>query len=222
MTETKEIYQNICYKIFKELEKDGFKYLKSGPTMKKISDDLTFQITFSSSHANIKGHYVALWAFGQVISKKYKDWARSRKYSSSNSKGIIITANLGNLTYPTDWLEWNLADKNDNKLAYEIATVIKKSAYPIFKIFENKQSIINALTNQSFPILSPEKMIEYVYYLEGKETAKNLFDKYLVDFKVDNLEMQKHISEYQLNGIPKVYPMIHSKQFAYIKLALEL
>lgn len=146
----RDVYLGACASLGSYLTSRGFKYARSRQRARKESGSFRFEISFSSSHHNVAGEHVCLWAYAGVYSEALRRWRESRPFSRSTD--VVAAGQIGNLQPQPCWLEWELADpvRRDDALRDVIGT-IEAVAFPYFARFEHLPGVVQALAAGSMP-----------------------------------------------------------------------
>ena len=102
------VYLDACAAISAAFADDGFRFVKSGPSMRRHAGDFDHHISFQSSMNNVSGQCVALWIHVSVTARKLKGWRRQHRADAVNDG--VAGGQIGNLETQTGWAEWDLAD----------------------------------------------------------------------------------------------------------------
>lgn len=121
----RDLILRACEKIADQLRGDGFSFVKSGPKLKRVHEDLVFTIMFQSDRNNIAGRRAAVWIHAGVQKK--------------GSPDFIDGGHIGGLNQQQTWMEWDFADEHtrENEINDAVAA-IKRIILPFFAQFENR------------------------------------------------------------------------------------
>ncbi|WP_367867236.1 DUF4304 domain-containing protein [Pedobacter sp. WC2423] len=180
---SREVFLAACNQINEGLAEFGFKATQKGACLKKISKDLTFEISFQSSTLNSNG-YIKLLPHVQITSKRLKNWLKTQT-NDVYSNDIVYYDQLGYISHFQEWKSWNVSESNQEKTIAEVVNTIKTYAIPIFNLFEDINEAIqflitngtkfNRYTAQS---LTP---LAFMLCMASKEEAQQFFDNYLIN-----------------------------------------
>ena len=192
-----------------QLQGDGFKYLKSGPTLKRRQGDITQEIHFGSSHYNVAGRYIALEIAGSVASLTLGRWRRAHPSNLVRRDGPyaswIVAGNIGNLTTDHRYMTWNLADSATRRDCIDDAVAsIHRIILPFFALFDDPARGIETLIHIDMGSVS---VLEYILSTLGKEAAEKYGHRvllrnpyYLERFKTDFAEFARFPPRYKQHG----------------------
>lgn len=180
---TKEIFLDGCTAIAKHFEEYGFKYYKSGPKLKKVIGDLTFEIAFGTSYYNGLNYKVALDCHLWIKSKQFKKWKKTQPQCDNRD----VVAHQG-LQYVSDLKvcrEWNLLESDSrHEVINEITDSLTKYALPYFELFESPALVAGYfhLRNGHWTGMDePCDFIEYALCFLSEKEAKDMTITYLKD-----------------------------------------
>lgn len=202
----REIYRRGCAAIGKSLSALGYQYLKSSQTLKRKSGIFAYEIRFQSSMHNIHGELVALWIHANVKSPSLEKW---RVDQSIFKNSFVAGGQIGNLSKPYSWMEWNLAspDTFDEQITDAVST-IERLAFPYFAMFEDVPSLVDRLMLEEIPSFMPSQVIQFIMCFGTKEQAikaatnmlrtlngaLEIYEPYLARLRADGLP------HHQING----------------------
>lgn len=179
--DTRTVFLNACNEIANTLE--GFKILEKGQRLKKSSldKDLYFEIYFQSSFRNDSSS-IQILPHINIYSKILKKW-QIEQTKNEYSQGLIFGNQIGYLTPFNNWKEWNLAGLSYEKSINEITENIQHYLFPIFEIFNSKETAIDFLKkngtkfNQwSEDSISP---LDFLLCFSEKETAEIFLNNFV-------------------------------------------
>jgi hypothetical protein len=179
----KEVFLNGCNEIAKVFTEDGFKPLKKGQLLKKISDDkdIIFEIYFQTSHLNYSASVSIMPQF-TIYSNELKKW-KILQTKNEKSDGLIYCDSIGYVSPYKCFKKWNLAGATFEKSIQEIIRDIQLYIIPIVNIFENKTNAIEYIkTNGTQFNKWTEKSLSpmgFMIYWGGKETAEIFLKNYI-------------------------------------------
>lgn len=182
---TIEVYRNACAQIASRLEPHGFKYFANGPKVKKISGDLTYEISFGTSMFN-SNYTIVIDCHAWVKSKTLKKWRQSEP-QCKNTEGKVsdIVAHSGIRYLPAERIvtNWNLVNPLErDRIVDQIVQAIENSVLPFFDKFQNPTLIKDELIKRKTRDLGmddPSSFIEYAICFLSDEVAKLITISYL-------------------------------------------
>jgi hypothetical protein len=173
----REVYLAACDAIASELERDGFQYARSGPSLSQRSGDLTFRISFQSSHYNAAGAYVALRLSATVHSRRLKRW-REVSGPLVFVHDLVAGGLLTNLSDPPGPLEWNLAGRSTRGAEVkEVVQAIRTVALPYFETFHHPAEVIARLEDGEIPMMEGSNALEYVLCFGDRVQASRVLQR---------------------------------------------
>ena len=194
----REVYLRFCEQIGNYYSDKGFKYLKSGPVLKKQSADKewTLNIGFWSDYNNVGGEYVRL-SFGNYIeSSTLKKWTKSQSIFAHVPNGNVGGISTAKYVDPNanSALLWNLAQESEREIAFnEVTSLINNVVIPDFERFKNPKDLLSGYSN-SKEWTSIETPMKYLLCFGTKEMAiiagrqflksrPNLVDSYKIELE---------------------------------------
>lgn len=164
-----------CAMMGDRLKGDGFTFLKSGPRLKRVQGDIAQEIRFQSDVNNIAGRRAAVWIHAAVSSRKLAQWRSAHPSNwvrlEGQYAGRIVGAQIGNLTTPHRWMEWDFADEAKRQgLVNDAVEAIHQIILPFFALFEDPGGSIEALIHYDLPW--QVSLLEYALSTLGKEAAE--------------------------------------------------
>lgn len=132
----RKIFLDTCEKIFVYFEPLGFRATEKYQRLKKKSKDkdFTFEIYFQSSSLNTKER-VTFIPHVHIFSKDLqKETLKVTK--NSYEKGYVEGGNIGNISDKKTWKEWEVNEKNQDKVVSEVIQMLKKYGVPLFQKYE--------------------------------------------------------------------------------------
>jgi hypothetical protein len=186
----KEIFINGCNEIAKAFIGNGFKPLKNGQLLRKISieKDIFSEIYFQTSQRNYSAS-VAIIPHISIYSKKLKEW-EIEQTENEKSSGLIYHNTIGYISPYNCRKEWNLAgltfDKNIQTIIKDIGLYI----IPVINIFENKTNALEYLkiNGTQFNKWTEKSLLalNFMICFGGKEMAEIFLKDYLKSCKYGN------------------------------------
>jgi hypothetical protein len=186
----KEVFINGCAKIAKAFVENGFKPLKKGQILKKISieNDIYSEIYFQTSQRNYSAS-VSIMPHISIYSTKLKKWETEQR-KNEKSSGLIYYNSIGYISPYNCFKEWNLAGLSFDKNIQEIIRDINLYIIPIINIFDNKINAIEYLkTNGTqFNKWTKKSLLPMAFMIcfGGKETAEIFLKDYIKSDKLGN------------------------------------
>lgn len=195
-----------CEAIGDALRSEGFSFQRTGPNLKRVNGDLVFQIHFQSDRNNIAGRRAAVWIHGGVSSRALAKWRRVHPNvlirRSGPGTGGVAGGQIGNLTEPFGWMEWDLADEADRQgqIADAVGS-IRQILLPFFALFDDPATAVNALILDRNPWQS--SLVEYALCRLGKVAAEAAGRAYLhANPGARNRFEEAHLA-YAVDGLPR-------------------
>jgi hypothetical protein len=187
-----------------ELVADGYRLLKSGPTFKKDSGDLTCQIHFQSDRNNIAGRRAVVWIHAGVSSQRLKKWREAQTHPCLHRKGQfagqVAGAQIGNLTPRVDWRDWDFVRKADRAaVALDAADAIRETIFPFFAAFEKTETVLPLVDH---PMPWQASMLEYLLVTAGAEVAGSAGARYLAAHPLIKRQFDKRLIAFLRDGVP--------------------
>ncbi|WP_457311452.1 hypothetical protein [Sphingomonas sp. UYAg733] len=158
-----------------QLQEDGFAFYKSGPGLKRVGGDLSYEIIFQSDRNNIAGQRAAVWIHGAVSSRKLADWRRRHDHPwlrrEGPQAGVISGGQIGNLGPVPSWMEWDFADPVTRPAEIDDAvTAIRRIMLPFFDLFDDPAAAVDVLVHH--PVCPQKPLLEYAISILGKQAAE--------------------------------------------------
>ncbi len=187
-----------------EIVADGYRFLKSGPTFKKDSGDLTCEIHFQSNRYNVSGERAIVWIHASVSSRRLRKWRAEQSHPwlhrKGQSAGLVAGAQIGNLTPKLDWRDWDFARKADRvAVALDAADAIRETIFPFFAAFEKNETVLPLVGH---PMPWQASMLEYLLVTAGAEVAGSAGAKYLAAHPLIKRQFNKRLIEILRDGVP--------------------
>ncbi|MHC6204042.1 DUF4304 domain-containing protein [Breznakiellaceae bacterium SP9] len=186
----KEIFINGCSEIIKAFAGYGFKPLKKGQLLKKISadNDIYSEIYFQTSDRN-NSAYVSVFPHLSIYSNELKKW-KIEPMKNETSDGLIYRNSIGYISPYNTFKEWNLAGATFNQSIQEIIRDINLYIIPIIDIFDNKTNAIEYLKTNGTQFNKWTKKsldpMDFMICFGGKETAEIFLKDYIKSDKFGN------------------------------------
>lgn len=190
---TREIFEIGCKKIYDHLVNFGFKSVKKGQLLKKMSSDgeFNYEIYFQSSLRNWSGN-ISIWPHVSVSSNSLKKW-QMEKYNSDEESGLVFSTRLENLTpLKNKNTDWNIAQNNQDNIIPKLCELIEKYVIPVFERFENVDDLLDDISTNSlalnahFDTRHQNLPIDFLIYYGNIDIAQKSFDNYLKKQKLRN------------------------------------
>jgi hypothetical protein len=136
MNTSRGIFLATCQKIFVHFEPLGFRATEKCQRLKKKSKDkdLTFEIYFQSSSLNTKEH-VTFIPHVHIFSKKLRE-ETMKITKNPHENGYVEGGNIGNISDEKVWKEWDVNEKNQDKVVREVIQRLEEYALPLFQKYE--------------------------------------------------------------------------------------
>jgi len=142
----RDVFNQACAFIADHFSSDGFTFSKSGPHMNKKYGDLTFQVSFSSSHYNIAGKYISLKVGLGIYSAKFKKW---HKQNGLRNPSNFVTGS----TLEKHNLEWDLANPEErNEVIEGCIRAIKDFSPVYFERYTDIEKVVEDVANGALEI----------------------------------------------------------------------
>ena len=160
--------------IAESLRPEGFTFLRSGPKLKRVQGDLTFQIPFQSDRNNFAGSRAGVWIHAGVHSQALAKWRRSHPlpwHGTGPGLNSVTGGQIGNLLDEPTWMDWDFADVSRRKREIEVAiSAIRRIILPFFALFDDPANAVNTLVHR--PLLWRPSLLEYASVAIGREAAE--------------------------------------------------
>jgi hypothetical protein len=183
---SREVFLGFCENLGNYYEKSGFKFIKSGPFIKKYSVDKEwlFQISFWSNYNNVSGEYV-VFSFDNIVeSKTLKKWSKEQALFSNPATGYIGSIKTEKFvdTNAIIHLSWNIAHEKERFQAFkEVTYIIDQVVLPYFKKFKNPEDLIcdyaNPLNWNEYGVVVPMKFLLCFGTIESAQNTAREFLK---------------------------------------------
>lgn len=175
--------------VLPELEKDGFKLLRSGPSLKRTENGFEWIVEFDGRKFNVENTICRFNPYFLVRNAKY------RKYLKKNPKlvkGWGASGQIGNVSGIRHWdksifstddseayfLRDNDFAKHDNyQLVNDMINNIRDVGIPYFKMMSNFDSISNFYYKTQKLVKAP-MLIDMCHILGKEDQLKSIFDWY--------------------------------------------
>ncbi|MES2726286.1 MAG: hypothetical protein V4643_04230 [Bacteroidota bacterium] len=175
--------------VLPELEKDGFVFIKSGPSLKRKEGRFEWIVEFQASKWNHKNEVCKYNPYFKVTNLDYKEYSKANKYDSYKNGIVGTTAGIqhwNKSSFSTDgstayFIEDNDFSKHDNnKLVKEMIQNIRAVGIPYFKMMSDFNSIKQFYLNHEQRIYAPQ-LIDLCYALNRSDQLKSIFEWYYAD-----------------------------------------
>ncbi len=222
MRETpRQVYLDGCLEIANALREDGFTYLKSGPKLRRKSDDFRFEISFQSSHANIPGELVVLWIHGYIFSPSLKKW-RSDHACLVKRSDFVAGGQIGNLRYPQAWLAWNLALPGERgRQTADALSAIRAIICPSFAMFDDIPSLVQRLVDEDLPAFSPASTLDFLMCFGTKADALQAAVSMFQRMPTVQAGYAEACARFRQQGLPSYTPSVHAEVLAMASLVYD-
>ena len=204
----KESFDSICEMIANKYESRGWKYLKSQRCVKKIINDLVFEIRFFGSKWNTMGQSVKIDGECSIWYKKLDN-------------SLNVNSSVGFFQYrPTDF-KWDITYKDQfPAVVEEFCELINKTAIPLTESLEVDfygtvcKLAQNSVENkQCIPL---NLRIEFIDVCAGREYAEIFARNYYSALNaIEKIRFKRDLKLYK-NGVRDKSHMINPSTFKYI------
>ena len=221
MDSPRDLYLAACTEIAASLSPLGFKFAKSGPHAQHKDEDFTYRVSFQSGHANIPGHYVALWIHATVWSKRLGEWRASQPHALGVGDGVA-GGQIGNLVRPHGWRDWNLAVSTRADVIADATSTVHSIALPYFERFADIPGLYALLQREELPAMDTARAIEFLLCFADRaaaDTALSAFFQARPDLLAD---YHTHLQEFRQSGLPKVRRTGFAYELAFATVAYGL
>lgn len=211
---SRDVYLAGCQAIANTMHKDGYTFTKSGPKLRRKSQNFTFQISFQSSHHNVSGESIALWIHGYVFSSSLKKW-RTVNPCLLKTSDFVAGGQIGNLLPRQSWMEWNLAvpDERTKQIEDAVAT-IKNIIIPYFAMFDDVPKLVQRLVIEDIPLFSPSSALDFLTCFGSKheaiQAAANMFHRLPGVQELYSAALET----YRMQGFPSYTPTAYGEVLA--------
>lgn len=196
------------FNILPELEKYGFKLLKSGPSLKKIENGFEWIVEFDGRKFNIENTICRFNPYFLVRNSKY------RKFLTNNPnyvRGWGTSGQIGNTSSIRHWdkqlfsmdnseayflEEVDFAKYDNLRLVEDIVNNVLEVGIPYFKMMSDLESIKNFYVRTQQLDHAP-MLIDMSYILNREQELKSIFDWYFssndgcADWLDEQMELRK-------------------------------
>lgn len=200
METTRSIFLDACEAIASPLVAKGFRYAKSGPRCSKRFGDFEAQIIFGSSVHNVMGSTVKLWISGIVHSKRLELWRAN--FPLLHGGDHVAGGNIGNLTVPNEFRDWNLSDRGERAAVIANANrLMDEVVLPYFLQFEDLSGMISRVASCDVPSFRIDSVIDFLMCYAGAPTARQAAVNFLA--RRPNLvsDYQRDFGRYAEHGL---------------------
>jgi hypothetical protein len=168
---TKEVYREVCERFGELMAPEGFRYLRSGPNLKRLDGRFGPIIGFGTSHYNQAGEYVCFEVFCGVFSPEFQKF--SKKLLPNVWADRIMSANLGNYNEPKNYVRFDVADPDKRELVITSAiSEVKENFYPIYERFQNLNELIPFLVENDLLNLQLDCKLMFLACFGSTELCK--------------------------------------------------
>ena len=213
LDEPSVVYEAACAAIGQALAPAGFRYAKSGPHLRRNVGDFTHEISFQSSHHNVRGEYVALWIHAAVRSKSIKAWRRRQDPQIGWDR--VAGGQIGNLEPEPGWSEWNLADPETRSAAVnEAVGAIQRTILPFFALFVDRGAALTTLDTWPTPGVEPVPAIELALAYDDRARAQRLLQQFFHHHADLLPKYRTALLEFRSAGVPSYRPAGYAAELA--------
>ncbi|MCW5824576.1 MAG: hypothetical protein KIT34_17385 [Cyanobacteria bacterium TGS_CYA1] len=178
--EPDKIFRHSCSLLGAALkEKANFKYIAKNTSCEKLDEEITFRFTFQSKpKINKKNEMVYFSPYFWITSKGMNIWGEKHQVPWNSDQ--IIAGQLGSMSQPETWLEWNLVDPSQRPFLLEnIFEHIEKKALPLVQIFSNPKAAVEKLLYEDIFPMEINNIINFVHYFSDENSARVVAQNYL-------------------------------------------
>lgn len=214
----KEVFAEACAELASELEKDGFRYAKSGPHATQRSAGLIHTIFFGTSHHNVRGEHVALELAAGVRSPGLKRWRllRAHPYRETDTVAGGMIHLLGT---EHAYLQWDLADPGTRRETIaDVLAAIREVILPWFDHFRDPAETARESAEGWIPEFGLADSVEFALCFGTREQAQQILDRFgrrrpdLIEPAVEAYE------KFRSDGMPGRIVSEYAQQVAWVRL----
>ena len=217
----RDVYLAGCLAIANAFSNDGYSYAKSGPNLRRKSQDFVFQINFQSSHLNVSGELIALWIHGYVFSSTLKKW-RAVNPCLLKASDFVAGGQIGNLLSQQSWMEWNLANSVErNQQIEDAVSTIKSIITPYFAMFDDVPKLIKRLINEDVPSFSPTCALDFLMRFGSKSDTIQAASNMLHRLSGAQDQYSALLAQYRAQGLPSYTPRAHGEVLAMASIVYD-
>jgi hypothetical protein len=211
---SRDVYLAGCQAIANAMREYGYVYTKSGPKLRRKSQDFIFQVDFQSSHHNVSGKLIALWIHGNVFSAALKQW-RAVNPCLLKTSDYVAGGQIGNLLALQSWMEWNLAlpAERFNQIEAAVAS-IRDIILPYFAMFDDLPLLRQRLVLEEIPSFSPACALDFLRCFGSKNEAIQAASQMLHRLPGAQDQYASILATYRNQGLPSYTPTAHGEVLA--------
>lgn len=224
-TAPRDVFKQACMTIGDALSEDGFRYLRSRSTIKKVSGDLTFRIVLETSRWNIQGSSVTVAPYIWLDSTALTEWKNEHPRRQTDQTLFhrtwdgLVAAMIDDILSETlsqrlpGMCEWNIADpalRTDT--IDDIVQFLRTHAVPYFTLFEQPSAVLERLIigekdcrgQTCIPGLDLQEAVEFALCFGTIEQASAvLFRHNQLLSNLQGSEVEKRFQTFTQAGLPK-------------------
>ena len=195
LTPKERIQAIVENKIYPILKDDGYRFVKSGISLKKDIDNFTYEIWFSRNHRNFGDEVCAFEVYAMIYVKNYNKWHK-KVYGTKPIHNLLVSrfdSNIPNWDYHGFDMGYDLAIDDNEAIVESVIKNIKNAVIPFFdKVTSYEAAIDTMIENEAY--YSIPMLLDFCEIIENKEKSHMLlewFEKELgseTSFLSDTLE----------------------------------
>jgi hypothetical protein len=217
-----EVYANVCAQIAASFTEEGYRYAKSGPHLTKKTGDLTFRISFQSSHHNVPGRHICLRVAAVVRSKRLEEWRqaqpRALRCDDWVAGGLIHLLGLR-----AAFIEWELADADARPAVIADAReVIRRVALPYLAAFTDPSRLIGAVEIGDVPAFQVGDAVEFALCFSDKAHARKILQRFVTERPDLATAIREAEEKIRREGYPRHLSTAYADQVAFLRAAYAL
>jgi hypothetical protein len=219
---SRDVYINACRQISEAFLDDGYKFANSGPHLTKKDDQISYHVSFQSSHNNIPGKHVVLWMHANVRSHKLGNWRRqqSRPYRDD---GWVAGGMVHLLNRRHAMIEWELADDLTRGATIEDAfNFVRREVLPYFQKFSNPAALILELWVKDVGAFGIASSVEFALCFGSHELAQRILDRFVSERQDLRDQIERSTQLFRREGFPQYFAAAHADQVAWVRTAYDL
>jgi hypothetical protein len=206
------VFREMCAAISADFLRDGFRFLRSGPSAQRTTGAFVHNVGFLTSQNNIPGEHVALWVTSGVRCKRMKDWRSALGDGQSDG---LAGGQIGNLEPVPGWREWELADrKTRQSVVAHVVEIIRAIGLPFFDQFRDPEATVAVLRERDIQGLDVIQSLQFTLAFEAPDVARTIARRFLRQRPDVLSTYQEFVECYQREGIPPGWNLGHAKDLA--------
>lgn len=173
----RDVFRGACARIAEAFAPLGYRYLKSRSHMIRKAEDLSFTVSFGTSHHNAAGVHVKLDLCANVRSKRLEAWRASAgsPYPADRSLAGGMFHRIRGERLP---IAWDLADPGVRDAAItDVIATIHADVVPWFARFADLSQLVRELVTTDVPAVDLHDAVELALCFGSKALAQQVIDR---------------------------------------------